>query len=797
MAIDYKPEQNDYTNLTPFKTWLVNQINTWGINNFPFLESDFDKLTNYGMMMKLMKAMNDVIGNQNLVESDMSNLFNAFTELQNYINNYFDNLDIQEEINNKLDEMAESGELTNLIKDYVDPIYQSYEERINNNINTQNGIINTQSNQINTLNSRVDSITSLAEGSTTGDAELTDIRTMFTGETVINAGTAVRSESSIINNIAVTNKDVIFTSKTLTASDFESGQISSSGVNTTFPSRFRTKNYIAVKKGSIIYTDGAVQFNICVFTGTSSSTLVNYRGFSSNYYVIPSDCYIRFSINDGSSSEEFSDERVNNALSHMTLYLLTDTKINQINNDIDDVYNNISNIRNHVFQRHRMTYEQFEQGQISSSGINTTLPSRFRTIGYIKVLKGSSISTDGNVQFNICCFSGKNSSYLIDYRTYGTGKFIVNQDCYIRFSINDGSSSEEFSSQRVNNALSHMTFNLYYQIENDNKSIELTSPFVPYNFNETIVPWSTSNKLSTLYSLWDSLVSSYPNYVSKSVLGTTTDDLEIRKYVINSNSEKISLQQIDKQKLIILYVGAMHGNEETIALDDYMMFKDLLDNFDTNEALKNLFDNITFEVIPTINPYGYEHNTRNNANNVNINRNFNANWQYSTQSGNESGSAPESEVETQILTNYVRNNTDKLFLIINRHSTASLTSGGVIGYFASAFKSDQNIGYATIRTLNSQIRSNYNWLGNHYTKTQNCYTVKKIGEYHGTFDEWYATEMNIHGFLIELATTSGDSYTGSRDDMRKIAISSVVSLLQNIMIKNKYILEDDTINIQN
>ena len=119
MAIDFKPGQNDYTNLTPFKTWLLYQINTWGVNNFPFLENDFDQLTNYGMMMKLMKAMNDTISNQNKVEEDMTKLYGAFTELQTYINNYFDNLDVQDEINNKLDEMAQDGTLEQIIEQYL------------------------------------------------------------------------------------------------------------------------------------------------------------------------------------------------------------------------------------------------------------------------------------------------------------------------------------------------------------------------------------------------------------------------------------------------------------------------------------------------------------------------------------------------------------------------------------------------------------------------------------------------------------------------------------------------------
>ena len=42
-----------------------------------------------------------------------------YVELQSYVNNYFDNLDVQEEINNKLDEMAESGELTDIIAQYL------------------------------------------------------------------------------------------------------------------------------------------------------------------------------------------------------------------------------------------------------------------------------------------------------------------------------------------------------------------------------------------------------------------------------------------------------------------------------------------------------------------------------------------------------------------------------------------------------------------------------------------------------------------------------------------------------
>ena len=49
----------------------------------------------------------------------VNNNADAVTELQNYVKNYFDNLDVQEEINNKLDEMAESGQLTDIIAQYL------------------------------------------------------------------------------------------------------------------------------------------------------------------------------------------------------------------------------------------------------------------------------------------------------------------------------------------------------------------------------------------------------------------------------------------------------------------------------------------------------------------------------------------------------------------------------------------------------------------------------------------------------------------------------------------------------
>lgn len=49
----------------------------------------------------------------------VNNNSEAVQELQNFVANYFDNLDVQEEINNKLDEMVEDGTLEEIITEYI------------------------------------------------------------------------------------------------------------------------------------------------------------------------------------------------------------------------------------------------------------------------------------------------------------------------------------------------------------------------------------------------------------------------------------------------------------------------------------------------------------------------------------------------------------------------------------------------------------------------------------------------------------------------------------------------------
>ena len=91
--------------IPPFKRWTL--------ENFPFIEEDFDAITNYQLYCKIVEYLKKIAENQNQLDEIVNNLVS-------YVNNYFENLDVQEEINTKLDEMAESGELTEIIAQYLE-----------------------------------------------------------------------------------------------------------------------------------------------------------------------------------------------------------------------------------------------------------------------------------------------------------------------------------------------------------------------------------------------------------------------------------------------------------------------------------------------------------------------------------------------------------------------------------------------------------------------------------------------------------------------------------------------------
>lgn len=94
---------NDYK---PFKFWCQHVL--------PLIYDD--SLSYYELLCKVVNYINQLLG-------DVSTLSAAFTQLKAYVDNYFSSVDFQTMANEKLDEMAENGELQNIIGKFLPVLY--------------------------------------------------------------------------------------------------------------------------------------------------------------------------------------------------------------------------------------------------------------------------------------------------------------------------------------------------------------------------------------------------------------------------------------------------------------------------------------------------------------------------------------------------------------------------------------------------------------------------------------------------------------------------------------------------
>ena len=215
---DVRPNMGTYNSPQTFRFWCQKVL--------PLVYDD--SLSYYELLCKVVDYLNKTMEDVDTAVQDVENLNTAFgslenhvnasetallqayNDLQDYVNTYFNNLDVQEEINNKLDTMAEDGTLDELLLPYFNEYTEATNQIINNRFTQQDAVLNTQNGRIGVLESRMDTFASLQEGSTTGDAELIDIRVDAYGATYPSAGDSVRGQVDALTEDTTSTQNLVF-----------------------------------------------------------------------------------------------------------------------------------------------------------------------------------------------------------------------------------------------------------------------------------------------------------------------------------------------------------------------------------------------------------------------------------------------------------------------------------------------------------------------------------------------------------------------------------------------------------
>ena len=132
MKADFTPEQSNYTNMGQFRFWCQKVL--------PLVYDD--SLSYYELLCKVVNYLNDTITNVDAMGEATDNLYNAYMQLQEYVNIYFDNLSVQGEVNNKLNDMAIDGTLTELLEPYMGEYITTVANLTNQTANMQTQLSN-------------------------------------------------------------------------------------------------------------------------------------------------------------------------------------------------------------------------------------------------------------------------------------------------------------------------------------------------------------------------------------------------------------------------------------------------------------------------------------------------------------------------------------------------------------------------------------------------------------------------------------------------------------------------------
>lgn len=242
-----------------------------------------------------LKTFKELLSEWEEQKVEFASLKEAWEALQEFVTDYFDNLDVQEEINNKLEEMAESGAISLLLSPFVP---NAVSEWLTNNITPTTPIIDA----------------SLSISGAGADAEVTGDR---------------------IREINTTLAGILSAPQIISFNIHAGGLSPTSGAGTSNSARART-TFIPVNVGacySVVLSDPLYTVvNAVFYETTESETITRALVFSNTTNVFTftpeaDEAYVRISFAHLDRSTEVTTEQLTTIKNALAFYGLTDTTL--------------------------------------------------------------------------------------------------------------------------------------------------------------------------------------------------------------------------------------------------------------------------------------------------------------------------------------------------------------------------------------------------------------------------------------------------------------------------------------
>ena len=208
-------------------------------------------------------------------------------------------------------------------------------------------------------------------------------------------------------------------------------------------------------------------------------------------------------------------------------------------------------------------------------------------------------------------------------------------------------------------------------------------------------------------------MAAHPNHITKQNLGNDAWGNPIALYRFKA-PQPVTAQSTRMPKVFL--TTGVHGMEHVAVLTAYLMFEQMMNNWQSSKLLEVLRNNLEFLIIPVCNPSGYNKYTRKNDNGVDINRNFpdGFGWQSTDPSSPYyGGAAPLDQLESQYIVRVFDENPDLdvMYDFHNFNGTSAELHPHLIwiaGYIGGQYV--EHMTQSVVRKLTNHWRDKFTWI---------------------------------------------------------------------------------------